>query len=110
MPQCVEPFTGDNGGATATGVTADEVKIVYYQSDPALDPLGASMVAASGADVDPASGSRAVGEYTDLYNSIFETYGRTGGRRELHRHRAPATTARPPGPTPSPSPSASRSP
>lgn len=76
VPQCVEPFTGDNGGATATGVTADEVKVIYYQSDPALDPLGASMVAASGADVDPASASRAVGEYADLYNSVFETYGR----------------------------------
>jgi len=99
VPQCVEPFTGDNGGATATGVTADEVKIIYYQSDPALDPLGASLIAASGADVDPESGSRAVQQYADLYNSIFETYGRkvvvedytgTGAADDLERARADA--------------------
>jgi hypothetical protein len=76
VPQCVAPFEGDNGGATATGVTADEVKIIYYQSDPALDPVGASLIAASGADVDPASANAAVAQYSDLYNSIFETYGR----------------------------------
>jgi hypothetical protein len=76
VPQCVAPFAGDNGGATSTGVTADEVKVIYYQSDPALDPVGASLVAASGADVDPASASRAVEEYSALYNSVFETYGR----------------------------------
>jgi hypothetical protein len=28
-PPCVEPFTGDNGGATSPGVTADSVKIVF---------------------------------------------------------------------------------
>jgi hypothetical protein len=57
-------------------VTADEVKIIYYQSDPALDPVGASLIAASGADVDPASANVAVAQYSDLYNSVFETYGR----------------------------------
>ena len=30
-PPCVEPFEGDNGGATSAGVTADEVTVVYYQ-------------------------------------------------------------------------------
>ena len=30
-PTCMAPFTGDNGGATATGVTADEITIVHYQ-------------------------------------------------------------------------------
>ncbi|HLM63827.1 MAG TPA: hypothetical protein VK306_05985 [Acidimicrobiales bacterium] len=73
---CVEPFTGDNGGATSQGVTADEVKIIYYQSDPALDPLGASLVSASGADVDVASANQVIAAYTDLYSSLFETYGR----------------------------------
>src|SRR5215203_5943111 len=29
---CVEPFEGDNGGDTSAGVTADEIKIVYYQT------------------------------------------------------------------------------
>jgi hypothetical protein len=73
---CVEPFTGDNGGATSQGVTADEVKIVYYQSDPALDPLGASLVSASGADVNPESAGQVIAAYTQLYGQLFETYGR----------------------------------
>ncbi len=38
-PPCVEPFEGDNGGATSPGVTADTVKVVEYIADPALDPL-----------------------------------------------------------------------
>src|SRR5690606_40368012 len=38
VPPCVERFEGDNGGATAPGVTEDEVKVVYYSTDPALDP------------------------------------------------------------------------
>ena len=40
-PPCVEPFEGDNGGATSPGVTADTVKVVEYIADPALDPLTA---------------------------------------------------------------------
>ncbi len=76
-PPCVEAFEGDNGGATSPGVTADEIKIVYYQADPALDPLTAATVEQAGADVDPESGERTVQGYADLYNRLFETYGRT---------------------------------
>ena len=36
---CVEPFEGDNGGATSPGVTADEITIVFYIADPALDQV-----------------------------------------------------------------------
>lgn len=73
---CVEPFEGDNGGATSPGVTAEEVKIVYYQADPALDPLGAALISGAGADVDPDSANQAVQDYVALYNQVFETYGR----------------------------------
>jgi hypothetical protein len=76
-PPCVEVFEGDNGGATSPGVTGDEIKIVYYQTDPALDPLTAATVGSAGADVDPESASRTVQGYVDLYNKLFETYGRT---------------------------------
>ncbi|MEY4247058.1 MAG: hypothetical protein RIS69_605, partial [Actinomycetota bacterium] len=31
-PACMAPFTGDNGGATATGVTADEITIVQIMT------------------------------------------------------------------------------
>src|ERR687897_338957 len=54
-PPCVEPFTGDNGGETYPGVTGDEIKVVYYQADPALDPLNTSAIAGAGAQVDPES-------------------------------------------------------
>ena len=76
-PPCVEAFTGDNGGATSPGVTDDEVKVVYYQTDPALDPLTAATIEGAGADVDPESAARTAQGYADLYNTLFETYGRT---------------------------------
>lgn len=76
-PPCVEPFVGDNGGATSPGVSADTVKVVYYQTDPALDPLTAATVEGAGADVDPNSAAETVRNFVDLYNETFETYGRT---------------------------------
>ena len=75
-PPCVEPFEGDNGGATSTGVTEDTVKIIYYQADPALDPTGAALISATGADVDPESARRVVADYAAVYNEMFEAYGR----------------------------------
>jgi hypothetical protein len=75
-PPCVEPFTGDNGGATSPGVTEDEIKIIRYSPDPALDPLGASMIAGAGADVDPATAEQVVQDYVAVYNEMYESYGR----------------------------------
>jgi hypothetical protein len=77
VPPCVEPFEGDNGGATSPGVTGDEVKIIYYSSDPANDPLGAAMIGGIGADVNADTAQEAVDRYADIYNQYFETYGRT---------------------------------
>jgi hypothetical protein len=76
-PPCVEPFEGDNGGATSPGVTADAVTVVYYRADPALDPLTAATVENAGADVNPESAAETVQGFADLYNQLFETYGRT---------------------------------
>jgi hypothetical protein len=76
-PPCVEPFTGDNGGATSPGVTADSIKIVRYNADPALDPLLASQISSAGADVDPESATITAQGYIDLYSEYFELYGRT---------------------------------
>jgi hypothetical protein len=76
-PPCVEPFEGDNGGATAPGVTEDSVKIVYYQSDPDLDPLTTATVAGAGAQVDVESARRTIEGFVELYSDIYETYGRT---------------------------------
>ena len=76
-PPCVEPFEGDNGGATYQGVTADDVLIVSYEPDPALDPLTAAMIGGAGADVNPETSARTTQGYVDIYNEVFETYGRT---------------------------------
>jgi hypothetical protein len=74
---CVEPFEGDNGGATSPGVTADSVKVVVYITDPALDPLTAATVSGAGADVDVDTAIETVQGFADLYNKLYETYGRT---------------------------------
>jgi hypothetical protein len=76
-PPCVEPFEGDNGGATSLGVTADTITVVYYRADPALDPLTAATIENAGADVNPESAAETVRAFADLYNQLFETYGRT---------------------------------
>src|SRR6266508_215972 len=75
-PPCVEPFTGDNGGATTQGVTGDTIKIVAYQADPAKDPLLASQINAAGADVSPESAIATGQGYVDYYSEYYETYGR----------------------------------
>ncbi len=74
---CVEPFEGDNGGATSPGVTADEITIVNYIADPRLDPLTAATVEGAGADISPESAAETIQGYADLYNQLYETYGRT---------------------------------
>lgn len=76
-PPCVEPFEGDNGGATYPGVTEDSVKIVAFLPDPALDPLGAAAAGGLGADLDLGAQRQTIQDYLDLYNEVFETYGRT---------------------------------
>ncbi len=75
-PPCVEPFEGDNGGATSKGVTGDSIKIVRYAADPALDPLLASQISGAGADVDPESANVTAQGYIDMYAEYLETYGR----------------------------------
>jgi hypothetical protein len=75
-PPCVQPFTGDNGGATSPGVTKKDILIVAYNTDPKLDPLAASIVSGGGANIDPKKTQAALTNYVKLYNKIFETYGR----------------------------------
>jgi hypothetical protein len=98
-PPCVEPFEGDNGGATSPGVTADTVKVVEYLADPALDPLIAATVTGAGADFNPETNAQTVQGFADLYNRLYETYGRrvdvetytgTGAGDDLEAARADA--------------------
>jgi hypothetical protein len=70
------PLDGDNGGATASGVTGDSVRVVAYLPDPAIDPVGSSLIAGAGADLDPALAAETMSDYADVFNAVFETYGR----------------------------------
>jgi hypothetical protein len=73
---CVEPFDGDNGGATTPGVTDDEIKVVYYQTDPSADPLLAAQLRATGADVNTDTACDTAQGYVEVFNEYYETYGR----------------------------------
>lgn len=74
---CVEPFTGDNGGATATGVTGDEILVVRYDTDPAVDPAGAALVRATGLETNPETAQQTAQDYAEMFGEVYETYGRT---------------------------------
>jgi hypothetical protein len=75
-PPCVQPFTGKNGGATSQGVTGDEIKIVVYNTDPQKDPLVAGQLRAAGAETNLNSIEATWQGYVDIYNRLFELYGR----------------------------------
>jgi len=77
-PSCVEPYdtSKGNGGATADGVTADAINLVYYIADPKLDPLLASQVSAAGADVSPDTQFRTAQGFASIYQKFFELWGR----------------------------------
>ncbi len=73
---CAKQFSGDNGGATADGVTADSIKIVVYQGDPAKNPLQAATVKGAGADVSPASARETYDGYFEMFSKYYNLYGR----------------------------------
>ncbi|HUF33589.1 MAG TPA: hypothetical protein VMN58_10330 [Acidimicrobiales bacterium] len=73
-PPCMPPFSGDNGGATARGVTADTIKVVYYweKANPATT---AALTAAGAADQrDDTMATRKA--YVDYLNAHYNLYGR----------------------------------
>ncbi len=73
-PPCVKPFTGDNGGATAQGVTADTITIALYQAQP--DILQQTFFQQSGSDASLSSEAETVQQYVSFFESHYETYGR----------------------------------
>lgn len=74
-PPCVPAFSGDNGGATSQGVTADTIKIVLFspQSNPAVD----AALTAAGASNTREERIATFEGYVELFNAHYETYGRT---------------------------------
>ncbi len=73
-PPCVEPFKGDNGGATAQGVTKDTITIALYQAQP--DILEQTFFQQSGSDESLNSELETVQQYVDFFEAHCETYGR----------------------------------
>jgi hypothetical protein len=74
--ECMAPFEGDNGGATATGVTADTIKIVYYRS-PDVDPIIDYITGAIDADNTNAEAEETMTGLVEFFETFSETYGRS---------------------------------
>ncbi|MEM8619824.1 MAG: ABC transporter substrate-binding protein [Actinomycetota bacterium] len=75
-PECYAPFDGDNGGDTASGVTGDTIKVVYYLG-PDDDPVLNFINDAIANDDTNADDSATVQGMADVFNSFYELYGRT---------------------------------
>ncbi len=73
-PPCVKPFSGDNGGATAPGITGDTINVVLYQAQP--DILQQAALDRSGSDESLAAEADTVRQYVHFFESYYETYGR----------------------------------
>ncbi|MCU1398972.1 MAG: hypothetical protein JWN62_2081 [Acidimicrobiales bacterium] len=73
--ECYAPFTGDNGGATADGVTADTITIAVYQGM-ANDPIISYITDAIKVEDTNAQQSETMTNMVDYFESHYETYGR----------------------------------
>ncbi len=71
---CVPAFTGDNGGATAPGVTGDTIKVVFYAPDVSNDLQ--SILGGFGANDTAEQRLQTLDAYLKVYGSVAETYGR----------------------------------
>lgn len=72
---CMAPFTGDNGGATDVGVTADEITIVYYEGQEG-DPIIAYISDAVAVDDTNGDQFATMERIIAYYETYFELYGR----------------------------------
>jgi hypothetical protein len=95
---CVPAFEGDNGGETAPGVTADEIKVVYYAPEQSADL--ASILGGMDANDTPEQRLETIEDYVELFTSAAELYGRrvvlerfaaTGTPEDVVASRADAT-------------------
>jgi hypothetical protein len=74
-PPCVVPWKGgDNGGATAPGVTGDTITIAVYQEQP--DLLQETFLQQSGSDQSLNAELATEQQYVDFFESHYQMYGR----------------------------------
>ena len=99
-PECMAPFTGDNGGATAPGVTADEITLVNYVGQEG-DPIIAYITDAIDNDDTTQQYFDTMKGLVEYYSAFYELYGRkvnlvtyegTGGATDEVAARADAAT------------------
>jgi hypothetical protein len=76
-PACMAPFTGDNGGATAQGVTADEITIVHYQG-PDNDPIINYISSAVKVDETNAQENETIKGFIKYFEIKYVSYESTG--------------------------------
>lgn len=76
QPDCFRPFTGDNGGATETGLSADSIKVVIYLPM-ADDPVLKFIYAQIGNNDTPDQTFETFEGFVEIFNRYYETYGRT---------------------------------
>jgi hypothetical protein len=75
-PPCVEPWKGgDNGGATASGVTKDTITVALYQAQP--DLLQQTFFQNSGSDESLSKERDTTQQYVDYFSAHYQLYGRT---------------------------------
>jgi len=90
-PPCVEPFKGNNGGATAPGVTADTITVAVYVGQ--NDPLQGAFLTGAGANITPDTNADQIIDFGKLYESHFEMYGRKVDFVKYHATGGPADEA-----------------
>lgn len=71
---CAPKFSGDNGGATYQGVTATEIKVVYFASEP--NEQVDAILATQGLAVPEDELVDAVNVFQKFINERYELYGR----------------------------------
>jgi hypothetical protein len=74
-PECFAPFTGDNGGATDQGVTADEIVVVNYlglEGDPVINYITDAVAVT---DSNEQQGQTML-DLVEYYHAFYEMYGR----------------------------------
>ncbi len=75
-PPCVAPWHGgDNGGATAPGVTKDTITVALYQAQP--DLLQQAFFENSGSDESLSKERDTTQQYVDYFSAHYQLYGRT---------------------------------
>jgi hypothetical protein len=73
-PVCFAPFTGDNGGATSQGVTADAIRVVLYEG--ADNDAILAAIAGAVTNDRPSEVTATYEAFLPYFERYYETYGR----------------------------------